>query len=691
MARASVLALRSDSFLEYAFLRWVLSPAVRADIIDRVVPQAEVVVDGHRYLVDYEIVGEAYRFAIELDGFEHHGTRRAFTYDRLRQNDLHASGRIVVRFSYDAIRVDTARCVAQLQAVLRRDAAIASMLMDSPLIERPEMDPDPLTSLAPSPMRPTGTNMDNYFDGVRGKINLATLRGCQTEAFAALGNYFRGGGMRAATVMSVGAGKTALGVTAALAFARRRAMIVTPGTVILGTFGRALDHTSPRNVLYALPKGPLIPGVVPPKVLTLSRDAEDSELRAIRNVTRVDLLAADIIVTNFHALGTGDDEDDLLSKLRPEDIDFLVVDEAHIAAAESYQRAFAHFSDARALLMSACFQRLDGKPIDADVVYRYRLIDSIADGSAKNLRVHRFAPDSGQTTYEMVWPDGRREEIQGREAILELLKDEKKLARVTAKSNEPIRQVMRAVRAALDAQGTLLNPVKPRVLFAALGERHAEQIATIASEHGISSGYVHHAMTAARVRATRARFEEESGDLRGLVQLKMFGQGYDFPAITVVVPMRPYGSFGEFYQFVGRGIRVLVHPALEGRVKPSDQTLDVIYHAELGLDPHIETIYRENDMDPSTIARAVGASADSARPEVPGTRGRDVASRPEAFVLFERGALEQRIVHDQARVEQRRAERELEGLAQKYAAYVAGSTNPVTFQQYIEIFRARHD
>ena len=30
--------------------------------------------------------------------------------------------------------------------------------------------------------------------------------------------------------------------------------------------------------------------------------------------------------------------------------------------------------------MSACFQRLDGKPIDADVVYRYRLIDSIADG-----------------------------------------------------------------------------------------------------------------------------------------------------------------------------------------------------------------------------------------------------------------------------------------------------------------------
>jgi superfamily II DNA or RNA helicase/very-short-patch-repair endonuclease len=691
MPSSALTALRAESFLEYAFLRWVLAPAVRNDIAARVVPQSEVVVDGHRYLIDYEIVGDAHRFAIELDGFEYHGTRHAFTYDRLRQNDLQASGRLVVRFSYDAIRLDTQRCVTQLQAVLRQDPAIAPLLVDSPVIERPDMDPDPLHALSPPPTAPPGTRMDNYFDRVRGLINLKTLRECQSEAFAALGNYFGSGGRRAACVMSVGAGKTALGVAAALAFTKRRALIVTPGSVILGTFARALDHTSPRNALYALPKGPLIPGSRPPAVLTLSRDAEDSDLRAIRDVRREDLLAADIIVTNFHALGTGDDEDDLLAKLRPGDVDFLVIDEAHIAASESYQRAFAHFTEARAFLMSACFQRLDGKPIDADVVYRYRLIDSIADGNAKNLRVQRFAPDTDQTTYEMVWPDGRREEIQGRAAILELLKDEKRLARVTAKSHEPIRQVMRAVRAALDAQTMLLNPVKPRVLFSALGERHAEQIAAIANEHGVPSAYVHHAMTAARIKATRARFEEESGDLQGLVQLKMLGQGYDFPAITVVVPMRPYGSFSEFYQFVGRGVRVLAHPALEGRVKPKDQILDIIYHAELGLDPHIKTIYRENDMDPSTIAEFPISSGRSPQTDVAGTRGHDVAARPEAFVLFERGALEQRIVHDEARVEQRRAEREMEGLAQKYSAYAASSVNPVTFQQYVELFRDLHE
>ena len=39
-----------------------------------------------------------------------------------------------------------------------------------------------------------------------------------------------------------------------------------------------------------------------------------------------------------------------------------------------------------------------------------------------------------------------------------MIKDERKLARITAKSNEPIRQVMRAVKEALDLQANLLHP-----------------------------------------------------------------------------------------------------------------------------------------------------------------------------------------------------------------------------------------
>ena len=55
--------------------------------------------------------------------------------------------------------------------------------------------------------------------------------------------------------------------------------------------------------------------------------------------------------------------------------------------------------------------------------------------------------------------------------------------------------------------------------------------------------------------------------------------------------------------------------------------------------------------------------------------------------LFERGAIEQRVVHDEARVEQRRVEREQEALAQRYAVYAQSTDTPVTFEQFAVIMR----
>lgn len=674
----------SHSYLEDAFLRWILTPAATADILAYLTPQHPVTVAGHTYRLDYLIASQAVRVAVELDGFAFHSDRAAFTYDRLRQNDLTGAGYLVLRFSYEAIRSDTARCVAQLQQILAGDERLRACLIANPVIPTPDMAENPMRSVTPPPRIALP---DTYFDQARPRLDRRPLRVCQREALQALTNYYQRGETNAACVMSVGAGKTALGVAAALAFTRRRALIVTPGTVIRGTFDAALDHTAPRNVLYNLPGGPILPGCRPPVTRVLDRD--DGPIRA---VTRGDLLAADIIVTNFHSLGAGVDEEDLLSKLAPSDIDFIVIDEAHIAASDSYQRLFAHFSAARTLLMSACFSRLDGKPIQADVVYRYRLVDAIADGAAKGLRIHRFEPDTTQTMYEIVWPDGHREEITGRDALLQVITDERRLANITARSYEPIRQVMRVVRRCLDQQAELLYPIKPRVLFAALGERHAEQTARIAEEYGIACGTLHHTMTTASIARTRQRFESDSGDLQGIVQLKMLGQGYDFPAVTVVVPMRPYGSFSEFYQFVGRAIRVINHPALVGRVTPDQQYADLIYHAELGLDDHLETIRAENDMDPA-IGQAVNVVATNTfyGTDEFGTSGSNQAERLDAFVLIENGSVGERILHDVERVETRRQERELEALAQRYAVYAAATENPATFDQFIAVIRSSRD
>lgn len=675
-------AIAGQSFLENAFIRWVLAAAATEGIAPNVVGQHPVLVGDHAYRLDFLMTGSTMRVAVELDGFEFHSSKAAFIYDRIRQNDLTSLGYVVLRFSYDAIRDQTARCVAQLQAILRRDPDLAAYLIADPIVPVPhDMAPNPLSLTTPPAQ--TRTAPLDYFDSVRRRFDLRPLRGCQREAMIALANYYRRGGIDAACVMSVGAGKTALGVSAVLAFTRKRALIVTPGRVIRGTFATALDPDSAGNVLYTLRGGPLIPGCRAPHTMIL--DSNDGPIRAVQRDT---LLAAEVIVTNFHSLNAAESQDDLLTKLGPEDIDFIVVDEAHMAAAHTYQRLLTYFPNARRLLMSACFSRADGKKIIADVVYRYRLIDSIADGHAKYLRAHRFTPQVEQTQYEIIWPDGSREDIIGKEALLEVMQDERKLARITATSEEPINRVMRIVRQCLAYQTTALFPVRPRVLFSALGQRHAEQIARIANTHGITCATLHHSMSDTAIAATRARFEAESGNLQAIVQLKMLGQGYDLPAISIVVPMRPYGSFGEFYQFVGRGIRVIHHPSLAERSQ--EQYLDLVYHGELGLDGHLEALRVENDMDPHPAGEDAFGDAPVSDRTGTGTGTIATAHNPDAVVLAECGDDHQQFLHDIDQVEARREERELHAFAQRYAAYASTTSTPRSFEEFVAVIRSTH-
>ncbi len=142
------LALPSDSFLEAAFLRWILGACAQESVAAAVQPQFEVDVEGRQYRVDYVLQGSGRPIAVELDGYAFHSDRGAFTYDRLRQNDLAAAGFIVVRFSYDAVRTRTRRCAEQLTAVMRQDEALSKHLRPVLLVETPDMPSDPAFSLA---------------------------------------------------------------------------------------------------------------------------------------------------------------------------------------------------------------------------------------------------------------------------------------------------------------------------------------------------------------------------------------------------------------------------------------------------------------------------------------------------------------------------------------------------------------
>lgn len=69
------------------------------------------------------LAGARLRIAVELDGFAFHGDRAAFIYDRVRQNDLAATGLVVLRFSYDVIGLGTGPLCASAPSVDARRSA----------------------------------------------------------------------------------------------------------------------------------------------------------------------------------------------------------------------------------------------------------------------------------------------------------------------------------------------------------------------------------------------------------------------------------------------------------------------------------------------------------------------------------------------------------------------------------------
>jgi hypothetical protein len=76
--------------------------------------------DGSRFL-DFTYIRPPYRISIEIDGYGPHqkdASRRKFSDDRFRQNQLVLDDWIIVRFSYDDLREKPRQCQQCIQQLL---------------------------------------------------------------------------------------------------------------------------------------------------------------------------------------------------------------------------------------------------------------------------------------------------------------------------------------------------------------------------------------------------------------------------------------------------------------------------------------------------------------------------------------------------------------------------------------------
>jgi superfamily II DNA or RNA helicase/HKD family nuclease len=230
----------------------------------------------------------------------------------------------------------------------------------------------------------------------------------------------------------------------------------------------------------------------------------------------------------------------LWEKLGPEFFDFIIVDEVHHGAAESYRDIFEQFRPKVLLGLTATPERMDGKSILDDFGGRFAAEIRLPDALEEKLLCpfHYFAvSDPVSLADNRFWSSGKYEI--------------RELENVYTGHDLLAKQRVNAVLTALDRyHGDHRNA---RAVGFCVSVKHAEYMADCFSQVGIPS----RALTGQTDSDQRAEIvgQFRAGDFAFLFVVDIFNEGVDIPDIDTVLFLRPTESLTIFLQQLGRGLR----------------------------------------------------------------------------------------------------------------------------------------
>lgn len=219
-----------------------------------------------------------------------------------------------------------------------------------------------------------------------------------------------------------------------------------------------------------------------------------------------------------------------LAELPPDAFRYLIVDEAHHAAAGTYQSLLGYFTPAFTLGLTATPDRPDGRPIleiFRDAAHRLSLEEAIRRGELVPIRCVRVTTNVDLTRV-------RFNEIQYNRHDLE------RTVTIPARN-----------RLIVD---TYLDHVPGRkgVAFC-VNVRHAEELAGLFQERGVAARSVSGAMRAEERDQVLRAFAD--GALTMLCACDILNEGWDCPDVEVLLMARPTLSKIVYMQQLGRGTR----------------------------------------------------------------------------------------------------------------------------------------
>lgn len=235
---------------------------------------------------------------------------------------------------------------------------------------------------------------------------------------------------------------------------------------------------------------------------------------------------ADVLFASIQTLGRVQH----LHRFDPQHFDYVVVDEFHHAAAQTYRRAIGYLEPRFLLGLTATPERTDGGDLLSlcgdNLVYRCDVAEGIRRGLL-SLFAYYGVPD--EVDYANIpWRNNRFDE--------------------------------QALTAAVATQARARNALEQYQQLAAtrtvafcVSQRHADFMTAYFQDAGVRCVAVHSGSTSAP--RTPSLEQLEAGELDVIFAVDMFNEGVDLPSVDTVLMLRPTESRILWLQQFGRGLR----------------------------------------------------------------------------------------------------------------------------------------
>jgi superfamily II DNA or RNA helicase/HKD family nuclease len=236
----------------------------------------------------------------------------------------------------------------------------------------------------------------------------------------------------------------------------------------------------------------------------------------------------------FATIQTLAQETNLLS-FSPQSFDYIIIDEAHRAGADSYQRVISHFAPKFLLGMTATPERMDGFNVfelfHYNVPYEIRLNDALEAGMLCPFHYYGIA--------DITYADGSTTTDATQLRLLV--------------SQERVRHLVKAI----EIYGQAGDP--PRGLIFCSRKDEAQELSRELNKQKLRGKYLRTiALTgedSINLREQRVA-ELEAGLLDYILTVDVFNEGVDIPSLNQIIMLRQTQSAVVFVQQLGRGLRL---------------------------------------------------------------------------------------------------------------------------------------